>query len=74
MNVHVVETLPCRIEHEEIVFAVFCKLVPDDSDGMTIVLHDNRHFTGDDNGPRVTEYLVNISFGLFGEVIDNPVC
>lgn len=41
---------------------------------MTVVLHYNRHFPGGHNRRRVTEYLVDISCGLFGEVIDDPLC
>lgn len=40
---------------------------------MTIVLHYDRHFFGGHNRRRVTEYLVDISFQFFCEVIDNPV-
>lgn len=40
---------------------------------MTIILHDDGHFTGGHNGRRGTEYFVDISVGFFGEVFDNPL-
>lgn len=41
---------------------------------MTVILHYNRHFAGGNNRRRGSEYHVDISLGLFGEVIDNPLC
>lgn len=41
---------------------------------MTVILHYNRHFASGHNRRRVTEYLVDVSLELFGEVINNPLC
>lgn len=40
---------------------------------MAIKLHYHRHLLGGYNRRPAAEHLINISFRLFGEVIDHPV-